>query len=260
MAKFLLFQLYGPLASWGIQASGEMRHSDDHITKSAVIGLLAAALGVQRDCSAEQQALARGYGMACRVEMPGPVLRDFHTIQTPPAASKVTYRTRYDEIHWPGDHLYTSISKRDYRQDSACTIALWARQQAPYQLAQLAAALKQPRYVLYLGRKSCPVGWPLLPQVLAHETLLAAFNAVPTWYQRYSEWGGQHASSRADWDDGQLLQTIHYYWEELNAAQSGLLLHQQHRRYDVPDSRIHWQFSERYESFGSVPPSSAAGG
>ncbi len=65
MRDFLVFRLYGPLASWGDIAVGEQRPTTPHPSKSAVLGLIAAALGVRRDEEERQQALAEGYGMPC---------------------------------------------------------------------------------------------------------------------------------------------------------------------------------------------------
>ena len=47
MAEFLLFQLYGPMASWGEAAAGEVRHTASWPTRSALTGLLGAALGIE---------------------------------------------------------------------------------------------------------------------------------------------------------------------------------------------------------------------
>ena len=49
MKDYLLFRLHGALASWGDIAVGDIRPSYRYPSKSAVIGLLAAALGVERD-------------------------------------------------------------------------------------------------------------------------------------------------------------------------------------------------------------------
>ncbi|WP_295540003.1 CRISPR-associated protein Cas5, partial [Thiolapillus sp.] len=49
MDDYLVFQLYAPLASWGGQAVGQERPSDDHPGRSALLGLLAAALGIRRE-------------------------------------------------------------------------------------------------------------------------------------------------------------------------------------------------------------------
>ena len=59
MTDYLLMRLYGPLASWGEIAVGESRHSAMHPSKSALIGLLAAAVGVERSDEAGQQAMAK---------------------------------------------------------------------------------------------------------------------------------------------------------------------------------------------------------
>ena len=44
MKECLLFQLYGPMASWGQVAVGDQRPSDSQPTKSAVLGLISASL------------------------------------------------------------------------------------------------------------------------------------------------------------------------------------------------------------------------
>ncbi|PAP57596.1 type I-E CRISPR-associated protein Cas5/CasD, partial [Salmonella enterica subsp. enterica serovar Braenderup] len=49
MSQYLVFQLHGPMASWGVDAPGEVRHSQAQPSRSALLGLLAAALGIRRD-------------------------------------------------------------------------------------------------------------------------------------------------------------------------------------------------------------------
>jgi len=58
MRGYLIFQLYGPLVAWGEQAVGEARNSATRPGRSALLGLLAAALGLRRDDEAGQQRLA----------------------------------------------------------------------------------------------------------------------------------------------------------------------------------------------------------
>lgn len=48
-------------------------------------------------------------------------------------------------------------------------------QPPPHALAALAAALREPRFTLYLGRKSCPPAAPLWPQLIDAESAAAAF-------------------------------------------------------------------------------------
>ena len=71
MTEFLLLTLYAPLASWGDIAVGEVRGSWDRPSRSAVLGLVAAALGVDRADQAAHDALDVGYGVAVRQDAAG---------------------------------------------------------------------------------------------------------------------------------------------------------------------------------------------
>ncbi len=64
---YLLFRLYGPMASWGEIAVGETRHTASYPGKSAIIGLMAAALGIKRTESEKQQQMQQGYSLAVEV-------------------------------------------------------------------------------------------------------------------------------------------------------------------------------------------------
>jgi CRISPR system Cascade subunit CasD len=116
MNDYLLFRLYGPLASWGETAVGEVRPSAAWPGRSAIIGLLAAALGIRRDEEERQRALTASYGMAVCVENRGELLRDYHTTQVPPERRGVLHHTRRDELN--ADTLHTILSQRDYRTDA----------------------------------------------------------------------------------------------------------------------------------------------
>jgi len=85
MREFLIFRLYGSMVSWGDIAVGAIRPTSDHPSKSAVMGLIAAAMGIRRDEEERQRELAEGYLIAIRIDAPGILLRDYHTIQVPPA-------------------------------------------------------------------------------------------------------------------------------------------------------------------------------
>ena len=134
MQEFLIFRLYGSMASWGDIAVGEFRPTFDHPSKSAVIGLIAAAMGIRRDEEERQRELADGYLMAIRIDGPGILLRDYHTAQVPPAGKgkmKYHFPTRKDELAVPKDELNTILSSRDYRCDAVYTICLWGRTASP---------------------------------------------------------------------------------------------------------------------------------
>jgi CRISPR system Cascade subunit CasD len=174
----LVFQLQAPLSSWGVTAVGEYRGTETHPSQSALQGLLAAALGIRRGQEQELMALEEGYGWAVGVLSSGRLLRDYHTAQVPgrTALKGRPHNTRADELRVPKDDLNTILSTRDYRQGAACLVGIQALAQAPYTLESLAQALKQPRFVLYLGRKSCPPSAPLWPQIFPQNTVREAFN------------------------------------------------------------------------------------
>lgn len=176
---FLVFQLQAPLASWGEPAVGEYRGSHGYPGESALIGLLGAALGLRREDEAAHAALRQGYGFAVGVQSTGKLLRDYHTVQVPGRSSLKgrPHATRRDELRVPKHELNTILSTRDYRQDAACLIAVQPREEAPHALEALAEALKKPRFVLYLGRKSCPPAVPLYPQVIEARSALDAIDA-----------------------------------------------------------------------------------
>lgn len=173
----LIFQLQAPLSSWGEVAVGEYRPSAEYPSQSAIQGLLGAALGIDRDDDAAQTSLRTGYRLAVGVLSQGRLMRDYHTAQVPSRTDlkKRPHATRRDELSLPKQDLNTILSSRDYRQDAAALVAVQMMVHSPYSLAQLVEALKKPKYVLYLGRKSCPVATPLHPHVLNAETINVAF-------------------------------------------------------------------------------------
>jgi CRISPR system Cascade subunit CasD len=179
MADFLVFQLQGALASWGDVAVGEFRGTREEPGAAAVVGLLGAALGVDRADEAAHAALRDGYALAVGTLDSGTLLRDYHTAQVPGRSDLKgrPHRTRRDELAVPKPQLNTILSTRDHRQGGAWLVVLQAQPAAPHPLAALAQALREPCYVLYLGRKSCPPAAPLAPQVLAADSALAAMVA-----------------------------------------------------------------------------------
>jgi len=234
MRQFLLFRLYGPMAAWGEVAVGDTRLSAAHPSKSAVLGLVAAALGLRRDDEARLQQLESGCGFAVRVDAAGELLRDYHTAQVPPEQRKVRYYTRRDELK--GDDLYTILSTRDYRTDSCYSVALWATAES-CSLTDLQQALLHPKLPLCLGRKSCPLSLPLNPQLIEADALKKAFD-------QYDVAAGGFISLMLNGDEPR-----RYYWEQLDDTQAGIESTMRYLRRDLARSRKRWQFAERDEFF-----------
>lgn len=234
MRDYLIFRLYGPLAAWGDIAVGEYRPSFAHPSKSAIIGLLAAALGIRRDEEDRQKKLAEACSFAVRVDAMGTLLRDYHTTQVPSTRKGITHYTRRSEL--AGDDLNTILSSRDYRCDAAYTVAVAIREGSAYTAQKLADALLKPVFTLYLGRKSCPLALPLQPKVIIKETLKDALAGVT-------------------FEDGELAGMLNHshvllYWED--EQDSGFKHDQVITRRDTPLSRTRWQFGERREHLCTI--------
>ena len=106
----LLLRLAAPLQSWGADSKFETRKTNREPTKSGVIGLLAAALGLRRDDAA---GLARlnGLHFAVRADREGSLLVDFHTAN------------REEEL-W-GDRIFEKCGiGRDERGDGGKTLEI----------------------------------------------------------------------------------------------------------------------------------------
>ena len=135
----LLLRLAAPLQAWGSDSKFETRKTNREPTKSGVIGLLAAALGLRRD---ESEALARlaQLRFGVRVEREGQLLVDYHTAKTQ-------------------DEKTSYVTYRHYLQDAVFLAGLESEDAALLQ--QLQDALQHPAFPLYLGRRSCPPTLPL---------------------------------------------------------------------------------------------------
>lgn len=131
----LLIRLAGPLQSWGTDSKFEIRKTDPMPSKSAVIGLLAAALGRRRDEGLEDLNTLK-FGV--RVDQPGKIDCDFQMAKT----TKTSYLIRRYYIE---DGVFLAGFEGDDEE----------------LLAKLNQALHHPVFHLYLGRKSCPPTLPL---------------------------------------------------------------------------------------------------
>ncbi len=238
MEEYLVFRLYGPLASWGEIAVGEVRRSASYPSRSAIMGLISAALGIKRDESDRLTSLYNGYDFAEKVISPGSLLKDYHTIQVPDSTGKTIYHTRRDELVIGRKRLGTILSSREYRCDSLSIVSIRPRTNPPYTLSSIKEKLERPKYILYLGRKSCPIALPLKPQIITASGFRESLDKAgfpPILESRkgddITEWFIQYATPR-------------YYWE---GDAGDMEPHQTNERYDEPLNRLRWQFTPRKE-------------
>ncbi|MBV7315801.1 type I-E CRISPR-associated protein Cas5/CasD [Shewanella sp. NIFS-20-20] len=235
MKEYLVFRLYGPLASWGQAAVGGDRPTGLQPTRSAILGLLGAALGIQRDQREQLEALQQSVFTAVKQTVPSSLLRDYHTAQVPSASNKVVFRTRKSELREPNSKLNTILSSRDYRCDGVWIVAISLSKDAKYTLAILQQALLKPVYSLSLGRKSCPPALPLKPTLVQTAALK---QALDTEFP---------AMTRSLKEDNLWLKAngwVSYFWEGDKAEFTSDAVLTTHP-WDDPISRERWQFKQR---------------
>jgi len=255
--KACIFQLYAPLVSWGEIAVGGTRRSALHPSRSAILGIVAAALGVKREEEEELDKLRHSISVAVRVDAPGTLLTDYHTIQVPKRERGAVYLTRKDEMDAPPEKIGTILSTREYRCDAYSLVAVCLRNGATT-LEQIAKKLQRPEFHVYLGRKSAPPALPLHPQIVEADNLVEAFSkalfpiCIPV-DEGASQW---RIDSFRRYSQKVLRGTQrHYYWER--GMTSGIEPLQMTKPYDDPISRRRWQFRMRdeYMAIESTPES-----
>jgi len=151
MSTTLRIWLSAPLQSWGTASRFEARTTDLAPSKSGVVGLLCAALGRHRGEPVDDLAALR-FGV--RVETPGSVLRDFHTVGAGRDASGIAVASG------ARSQARGVVTQRYYLQDAAFVAGLEGDD--PELLSQLRDAVARPRWPLALGRRSCPPAGPLV--------------------------------------------------------------------------------------------------
>ena len=243
MTEFLLLTLYSPTTSWGDIAVGQLRGSWDRPSRSAVMGLVAAALGTDRADQEGHDALEVGYGLAVRLDRPGTAMVDYHTAQTARQSVVKEVQGQPRAALLAAGEPETMLSWRTYRQDALATAALWARPGAHWALEQLGDALRHPGFVLYAGRKASPLGLPLNPEIVQADTLLIALRQRPSRIAAL-EWP---VSARID---ETVAEVAH---DPCEGFESGLRPLRRETRRDGGAHRGRWQFSERVVEIGAAP-------
>lgn len=175
MPDHLIFTLTAALGSAGDLAGHERRGSLGWPGRSAIVGMLGAAMGIDR--AGDFAALDR-LRMAVAVFDQGQPLRDYHTVQTVPSAVARRPQSRPEALQQAGLRSNTTITLRDYRMGALYGVAVWGGDLAP-----LLVALQRPGFNLYLGRKSCPLAAPLGARVVQADGAEQALAQVqlPPW-------------------------------------------------------------------------------
>lgn len=189
MPHFLILRLDGPMQAWGTHTFEDFRPSNLFPTRSGLLGLLGACLGIDRHDHAGLEQLAASVEFTVRVDRRAPrpdpdqpapkaavKLPDFHTVL---AARKVDGSANKNPV----------VSRREYLFDAAFTVAVGEKSGASVNLEAIAHALRRPCFTPVLGRRACPIARPLLEcgPVGAADAKTALANTHPTGGMIYAE-------------------------------------------------------------------------
>ena len=170
--QYLSLYLRAPMQSWGVAAKFGDRPSLSFPSKSGIIGMLAAAAGVDRTDGAWLQ-MANSLSMRCLVFKPGRRLQDYHTVGGGYDA-KHSWSRRRMSAKADGGTPSTVLTTREYLQDAIFGVVLGSENTAFF--GCLVDAIRDPIWGIWLGRKSCIPTEPIYAGYF--ETTLAAEAAL----------------------------------------------------------------------------------
>ena len=137
--KILLLHLESPLQSWSttLSVAYSNKQTEVYPTKSGLIGLICAAQGIDRVDHIKHQKVAAEFKYCATNLNSAAILTDFQTVI---GAAKIDGSIRGNAI----------ILKKQYLVDAHFIVAI-----THPQLDLIEAALRKPKWPLYLGRKCC---------------------------------------------------------------------------------------------------------
>lgn len=179
MRDFLILKLHGPMQAWGEHTFEGLRPSANFPTRSGILGLLGACLGISRTDQANLQHLANSIGIAVKVDgrlkrrgyeasrrLEVVKITDYHTVEG--ARKDYVGLKKHDTIQtW-----------REYLCDAEFTVVLWNHANASIHLDQIESSVKKPVFTPYLGRRSCPIARPLFEARLQAPDILTALKDI----------------------------------------------------------------------------------
>ena len=188
--KCVALYLKGPLQSWGVGAKFGIRPTMSYPSRSGVLGLIAAACGIDRTDDAWLERVsslritARTYctqtsdsrGNKSLRNSDGLRLYDYHTVGGGrDEAKKGSWTYRMNVAKAEGG-VKTELTTRDYLQDAAFGVVVSGDDVQPSQIDEIAVHLENPVWGIWLGRKCCIPTEPVLVGV--YESQDEAWTAI----------------------------------------------------------------------------------
>jgi CRISPR system Cascade subunit CasD len=173
----LLLRLVGPMQSWGTTSRFDQRDTGKEPSKSGVVGLLAAALGIDRENWTDLEPITH-LSMGVRHDRSGVPMRDY---QTAGCAESDTIIKADGSPSKDG-----VVSHRFYIADAAFLVALEGDNRTF--LEKVHAELKNPVWPLALGRKSYLPSQPIWMENGVHDAPLREVMARWPWIATQRKW------------------------------------------------------------------------
>lgn len=174
--KTLLLKTDG-MSAYGLQTFDVHRRVNHFPTRSSVIGLLGAALGITRARYQELFELSKQLKIAVQVNKVGQKITDYHTVQD--------FRSPHGKIQLG----QTKPTYREYRCDTEYTFAITAGSTLIDALTQ---AVHNPVFNLFQGRKSCPLYRPLFEAIAKEPNPANALKHAGSTGQIFSDVSGEN--------------------------------------------------------------------
>ena len=160
--KTILLKFGGPMQSWGTSSHFETRNTDYYPSKSAVIGVIAASFGYSRDEDKKIEKLNE-LDFAVRVDQVGLLRKDYQTAR----------KLKKDE---------TYVTNRYYLEDAIFVVAISSEDDD--WIEEICAAIKNPYFQPFMGRRSCPVQ----PDFIIDVVEMGAIEALQNLEWQASDW------------------------------------------------------------------------
>lgn len=158
----LALRLEGPLQAWGTGSQFNRRLTDILPSRSAVSGILCAALGLERGSAAEESFLQE----LSEVRMLAVALPRYREKKRLPVRRMEDYHTVQNTAKADGGFKDCHITRRQFLLDAAFRVFLSGPRAV---LEKAGAALADPVWGLWLGRKACIPSAPVFAGLFANE-------------------------------------------------------------------------------------------
>ncbi|KAB8032263.1 type I-E CRISPR-associated protein Cas5/CasD [Fluviispira multicolorata] len=142
----LCINLQGPMQSWGIDSKLSLRSTSTMPSRSGIIGLLASSMGIEREDEESLAQLNKLRINTISLKNIDYVEKDYQTIE---GVLDVSGKIKTD----------MDLSTRYYITNSFYIAVIEGEKDA---LEKIMHALKYPKWLVFLGRKSCPSASPFL--------------------------------------------------------------------------------------------------